>query len=315
MSTGRNGAENEFPPVRPVLQEFFRETVNVACAGEIAAVYLDMFGVTTSDDYRPVAWIGRYPIRVITIIVALYVLGMFATVGIQTAHGNFLAFAFTWPTFIHGAFWQPFTCTFIQAANFFFLFNALFLYWSGRETESFLGRRHFIQLFLMLLLIPPIVISIWALFGTQWMYYGSYEVSIGMFIAFATLYPNVELFGWVTLKWLAFAGIILGTMQDMPAHAWGNLSVLWAMCAASFVYIRFVQGRVPKLPERFHLFRRKPKLYVVQKSAPRRVTEPDDVSAAVDPILDKISKSGIGSLTPDERKILDRARNRLLKQE
>jgi len=44
------------------------------------------------------------------------------------------------------------------------------------------------------------------------------------------------------------------------------------------------------------------------------VVEPDDVIASVDPVLDKISKSGIGSLTETERKILDRARNRLLKK-
>jgi hypothetical protein len=46
----------------------------------------------------------------------------------------------------------------------------------------------------------------------------------------------------------------------------------------------------------------------------RRTTEPDDVYSSVDPILDKISKSGIGSLTENEKKILDRARNRLLKK-
>jgi hypothetical protein len=42
------------------------------------------------------------------------------------------------------------------------------------------------------------------------------------------------------------------------------------------------------------------------------VAEPDDVSDLIDPILDKISKSGIGSLTESERRQLDRARNRLL---
>jgi len=38
------------------------------------------------------------------------------------------------------------------------------------------------------------------------------------------------------------------------------------------------------------------------------------LSREVDPILDKISKSGIGSLTASERRQLDRARNRLLKE-
>jgi len=277
-----------------------------------------MFGVTTSDDYRPVTWIGRYPVRIITIIAAVYVLGMFATVAMQTAGANFTIFAFQFPMFIHGAFWQPLTCTFIQSVDFFFVFNILFLYWSGRQLEEFLGRRRFILLFAMFLLIPPMVISAWVPFGRAWMYFGSYEICIGMFIAFATLYPNVELFGWVTLKWLAFAGIILGTMQDLPRHLWGNLSVLWVMCLAAFLYIRFVQGRIPVNVDvaKLNPFRRRPRLTIVQKasSASRRSAEPDDVYASVDPILDKISKSGMGSLTETERKLLDRARNRLLKK-
>ena len=67
---------------------------------------------------------------------------------------------------------------------------------------------------------------------------------------------------------------------------------------------------------RLNPFRRQPKtkLYVVQKSTTRRTVEPEDVYASVDPILDKIAKSGMGSLTENEKKILDRARNRLLKK-
>ena len=42
-------------------------------------------------------------------------------------------------------------------------------------------------------------------------------------------------------------------------------------------------------------------------------SEPDDVYTSIDPILDKISKSGIGSLTASERRQLDRERERLLK--
>ena len=32
-----------------------------------------MFGVTTSDDYRPVAWMGRYPVDVTTMLVGIHV--------------------------------------------------------------------------------------------------------------------------------------------------------------------------------------------------------------------------------------------------
>ena len=43
--------------------------------------------------------------------------------------------------------------------------------------------------------------------------------------------------------------------------------------------------------------------------------EPEDSSMAeMDALLDKIARSGIGSLTPNERRILDRARDRLLRE-
>src|SRR5205823_11334237 len=85
--------------------------------------------ISTSDDYRPVTWVGRYPVRVTTIIAALYVLGMFFTTIAQSAHWDLMPFAFQSRSFLHGAIWQPFTCIFIQPASFFFLFNVIFFYW------------------------------------------------------------------------------------------------------------------------------------------------------------------------------------------
>ena len=38
-----------------------------------AALIETMFGVTTSDDYRPVAWMGRYPVDVTTMLVGMHV--------------------------------------------------------------------------------------------------------------------------------------------------------------------------------------------------------------------------------------------------
>jgi hypothetical protein len=286
-----------------------------ACVEEKRAVYWRMFGVTTSDDYRPVGWIGRYPVRVTSIVCALFVLGMFVTVIAQTAHWDFTPLVFQSSAFLRGQLWQPLTCTLIQSANFFFLFNIFFFYWSGNEVERFLGIRRYLVLIGLLLLVPPIFLIAWGTLGAQWPYYGSYELSIGMFIAFATLYPGIELFGWVTLKWLAFAGLVLASMQDLPSHEWGRLSILWGMCLTAFLFIRAVQEKLPlasKLAE-INPFRSKPKLKVLPKPGPPRRAD-QDVYESVDPILEKIAKSGIGSLTANERRQLDRARNRLLKE-
>src|SRR5260370_18050768 len=113
----------------------FSRATNVACVKKSAAVYCSMFGVTTSDDYRPVTWVGRYPVRVTTIIATLYVLGMFFTTIAQSAHWGLLPFAFQSRSFLHGPICQPCTCIFIQPASFFFLFNVIFFYWAGTEVE------------------------------------------------------------------------------------------------------------------------------------------------------------------------------------
>src|ERR1700736_1374294 len=274
-----------------------------------------MFGVTTSDDYRPVAWMGRYPVRVTSITCALFVLGMFATVIAQTAGWDFSLLAFQSHAFLHGCLWQPFTCTLIQTASFFFLFNVFFFYWSGNQVEQYLGVRRYLKRIGLLLAVPPLTFIAWGRTPPLWSCYGSYELTVGMFIAFATLYPNIEMFGWVSLKWLAFAGLVLASMQYLPSHDWGYLSVLWAMCLVSFSFVRFVQGRPPVHLNlrRFQFFRPRPKFRVVPKPSVRRM-EPDDVSVSVDAILEKISKSGMSSLTESERRQLERARAQLLKK-
>jgi hypothetical protein len=170
------------------------------------------------------------------------------------------------------------------------------------EVEKFLGHRRYLKLLGLLLLVAPVVLMLWSAAGIHWVYFGSYEISVGLFIAFATLYPGVELFGWVTLKWLAFAGLVLASMQDLPRHQWGNLTVLWGMSLTAF---RFSEAFA-------RLFRRKPKFHVLPRESGRRTVEPDDVYESIDPVLDKISKFGISSLTANERRALDRARDRLL---
>src|SRR5205085_5923797 len=51
-------------------------SLTAACSGCRRAVNYRMFGVTTSDDYQPVTWVGRHPVHVTTLLVAVHVLLM-----------------------------------------------------------------------------------------------------------------------------------------------------------------------------------------------------------------------------------------------
>ena len=139
----------------------------------------------------------------------------------------------------------------------------------------------------------------------------------GIFIAFATIYPNVELLLRIRRNGsrLIFAAIYV--LQLLAYHAWAELAVLWISIAAGFLFIR-LRGVGPELVWWDNLKTRLQSEAEVPRRARNRApaawSSRDDIYESIDPILDKISKSGIGSLTAGERRALDRARDRLLER-
>ena len=284
-----------------------------------------MFGVTTSDDYRPVAWMGRYPVDVTTILVGIHVAVAILT-GILVALGAGAIFAYlqfdSVAIWSGGQVWRLFTYAFVHAPTasdlIWLAIEMYMLFMFGREVERFIGRRAYIALYLILLILPAAVlalVSFWSptTFGT------STALHFAIFVAFATIYPNVQLFMRIAAKWVALIFIAIGTLSALAAHHWQTLVVLWTSVGAAFLFIE-LRGAGPELVWWNTLkarFAPRPKYHVVPKPRPRPGngrTEPDDVQASIDPILDKISKFGIGSLTASERRQLNRERERLLKK-
>jgi hypothetical protein len=196
-----------------------------------------------------------------------------------------------------------------------FAIEMYMLFAFGREVERFIGRRAFIWLYLLLLFLPSVFLSVWGLRERAGLS-GSAALHFAIFVAFATIYPNAEMLFRITAKWAALVLAGAYSLQLLAYHVWAELAVLWISLGAAFLFIR-ARGIGPELVWWDNLKTRlspKPKFTVVPKENGRRVVEPDDIYASVDPILDKIAKSGIGSLTAGERRALDRARNRLLKK-
>ena len=186
----------------------------------------------------------------------------------------------------------------------------------GREVERFIGQRAYIGLYLVLVLLPAAILTMWGLFAPRTAMAGSGALHFAIFVAFATIYPNIELFLRIMAKWAALILAAIGTLSAMAAHDWQTLVVLWTSVGAAFLFIE-LRGAGPELVWWSDLkarFGPKPKFHVVPKARPRRIAESDDVYASIDSILDKISKFGIGSLTASERRQLDRERERLLKK-
>ncbi|MGE5207691.1 MAG: DUF6576 domain-containing protein, partial [Alphaproteobacteria bacterium] len=150
---------------------------------------------------------------------------------------------------------------------------------------------------------------------------GSIAIHFGIFVAFATIYPRVELLLRIMAKWVALILAAVYTLQLLAYHAWSDLVVVWTSIGAAFLFVE-LNGAGPELNWWNTVkarFAPKPKFHVVPKPRPRpragagRV-EADDAHASIDLILDKINNYGIGSLTASERRQLDRERERLLKK-
>ena len=280
-----------------------------------------MFGVTISDDYRPVAWMGRYPVDVTTMLVGLHVAAAILTAILVMigAHSVLAYLQFDSAAVWAGQVWRLFTYAFVHSpsALLWFAVEMYMLFVFGREVERFIGRRAYISLYIILLVAPAVLLTIWGIWQRSVLSLasGSSALHFGIFVAFATIYPRAELFLRIMTKWVVLILAAVYTLQLLAYHAWSDLMVVWTSIGAAFLFIE-MHGAGPELPWWDALkarFAPRPKFHVVPKVHSSRSSETDDVYTSIDPILDKISKFGIGSLTASERRQLDRERERLLK--
>ncbi|MEP7071962.1 MAG: rhomboid family intramembrane serine protease [Verrucomicrobiota bacterium] len=275
--------------------------------------------MTTSDDYQPVTWVGRVPIDVTTILVGTHVfMAIVACLTIAFGGGGVLELLqFDSAEVLRsGQIWRLVTYAFVHSPSLllWFAIEMYMLFVFGREVEKFLGQRPYIFLYLTLLLVPSLLLTLWGLKERAGLA-GSLALHFGVFVAFATIYPSVEMLMRISAKLVVLILGAIYTLQLLAFHAWTDLVVVWASILSAFLFVR-LRGAGPELAWWDDLKARvqpRPKFKVVPKPAAAE-REDSDVYESIDPILEKIAKSGIGSLTPNERRTLDRARNRLLKE-
>ena len=262
---------------------------------------------------------GRFPVDVTTILVAVHVVVAILTCLAVAAGGgavlNFMLFDSA-RVLGGGQIWRLATYAFVHSPSMllWFAIEMYMLFVFGREVERFIGQRAYIGLYALLVFIPSLLLTVWGL-GQRTGLAGSVALHFGVFVAFATIYPSAELLLRITAKWSA---VILGAiyvLQLLAYNAWTDLAVLLTSIVVGFCFVR-LRGVGPELAWWENVKARlqpKPKFKIVPKPVPPR-RDDADIAESVDPILDKIARSGIGSLTANERHVLDRARDRLLKE-
>jgi membrane associated rhomboid family serine protease len=267
-------------------------------------VYREPPGFGASFGYMLTPWVKR-------LLIANAV--MFIVVLAVPALAQWLAFI---PALTFLRPWTLVTYMFVHAGFLHLFFNMLILFFFGPPLEGMWGGREFIRFYLISGLGGAILSYF---FAFQAAIVGASGAIFGVMLAFAMNWPNMYIHIWgilpVKAKWLVgflaavSVAALLGGARDGVAH-WAHLGGF----GAAFLYLKFndqLTNRVDRL--RTFMSRRR-KLQVEKQGGarpagngpargPRR--EEDRVLDEVDRVLDKISTSGLQSLSEDEIRLLD----------
>jgi membrane associated rhomboid family serine protease len=276
-----------------------------------------------SDDYRPLFWMSGRPIYVNTLILILHVLAFAITALAISAVGTQVLSALTLNNYevLHSAqIWRLFSYIIFPPDNandaIQFIFAMGFLFYFGRSVEEYVGRKTYINLYSALVLIPSILFCGLGLLGIWGSYLGGYGTIFGVFIAFATLYPGVEINIWfvnLTAKGWAYALLAVLSLVNIAFHDWLGLGALWCDALIGYVGMRLIGAGYGMTWVTD---------WIEEKQAQRlankrnfKVLKDAEATASIDEILEKISKQGVGSLSARERAALEQARTNLLKRD
>jgi len=219
--------------------------------------------------------------------------------------------------------WSIITYQFLHTNFFHILFNMLFLFWMGKIFVEYLGMKKLFSTYIIGGIIGAfffiVAYRVFPLFQKDPAppMLGASASIMAITFAIAAYVPDyivrIALVGNVRLKYIALICVILDLMQLSGSNAGGHFAHLGGAVYGYIYAMNLKRGKnIASWFDRIadgikNLFARR-KMKVVKKARPLSDDEylhNKKVSQErIDSILDKISRSGYGSLTAEEREML-----------
>lgn len=210
--------------------------------------------------------------------------------------------------------WQLVTYMFLHGGFFHWAFNMLVMYMFGRELETRWGTYEYVK-YLIICGLGAAVCVLLASPQSLAPTIGSSGAVFGLLVAFAMVFPDATMYLYLVIPvkaWQAaalFAVIEFFAALNGGGAGIGRFAHLGGMLTG-YLYLRFGwdMGRSFRSPwsrlESWWSNRKRRSAPTRPKVELHEVT--DDMVEEVDRILDKILKQGVESLTPEEKRIMDR---------
>ncbi|MCX6910834.1 MAG: rhomboid family intramembrane serine protease [Verrucomicrobia bacterium] len=220
-----------------------------------------------------------------------------------------------------GMVWQLGTYMFLHSVNILhIIFNLLALWMFGRDVEEWIGPRRFVQLYFAGGLVGALC---WLAFNwhSPVPLIGASAAVYAVCIAFATLMPERQItmllffdvpvtmkakwWGWMAVALVAYASVV-ETGSDIAhlAHLGGVV--------VGYVFIKWLGwGEPSRFVDALQAAARPITRMLEERRRIKNMPPEEFISQEVDPILDKISREGIHSLTRAERAVLEQAQAKM----
>ena len=203
--------------------------------------------------------------------------------------------------------WQFLTSAWLHYGPWHLLGNMLVLYLLGRDVESIVGQGHF----LLLYVAGAIAGELGHLFmmPSETVLFAASGGIAAVLMAYATILPELELVMRIRAKHVAYVAVVASALLVVLDRS-GTVthSAYLGGCAAGWLYAHLLGFGRPSFLQRA-LYQRK-----ATAERYRQMNAEQFIAEEVDPLLEKISREGINSLTRAERRVLARAREKLAEQ-
>jgi len=272
---------------------------------------------------EPVTWWGGRPISLTLLLIFIQIAALLLTTFMLAFRIDVVGLLSYYSELVlKGQVWRLVTYWVVIPPSLWAVVSMLMLWWFGVPVEQFMGWKKFLKFYLILCLVPAVVCLLFTADVQRWiasvlgwsspggMLMGPFVANAAVFIGFATIYPNAELLFGIKAKHFVWVYLAITLLQAIAYHSLGAVPY-WISAGAAYAYLKFhgVQGGFAWLDR----WREEREQVRFERAERKRELESKDhfISEQVDPILDKIARQGMQSLTEEEKRILERAKDKL----
>lgn len=208
--------------------------------------------------------------------------------------------------------WQPVTYMFLHGGTWHILINMFILWMFGSELERTWGTREFLKFYFIAGIGAGLVNVVFSIFSPETWHIpiiGASGAIYGVLVAYAMLFPNRLVYVYflipVKVKYLVIFLVAIEFLSTYRADGVAHFAHLGG-ALFGFLYLRYnMRWRLKKWSVSEFVQRLR------EERMARKREEGDKLMDEVDAILDKINKVGYENLTRREKKILEKASDKL----